>query len=138
MGHLKGNCKDSCLSDRRNCYHNITCKVLKQFTSGKWLIENPSGYVRAVESYEMVFNDGEYHQFHNPNAVTDFPTSEPTRRTTQSEKKDFNTTLKLLKKQIESEISQPVENVNGSSNEVDHWSDTEKVWHTKDCKTITR
>jgi hypothetical protein len=138
MGHLKGSCQDSCYADKRNCYHNITCKILKQFTSGKWLIENPSGYVRGVESYEMIFNDGEYHQFHNPNALTDFPDSTPTRYTTQSEKKDFNTTLKLLKKQVENEISQPVKSINGSVDGVDHWSDTEKVWHTKDCEVINR
>jgi hypothetical protein len=53
---------------------------------------------------------------------------------------DFNAKLVRLKKM--KEIHDPTttsnKNINGSATDVDHWSESEKAWHTKDCKIIVR
>lgn len=141
MAHERGNCgpdKDSCLRDKSICYHNIACTIVRQFQNGRWLIENPHHYVKAINPESMVFEEGEYQAHHNPNAAPQYPSG--TTGIAKRNEEDFNAKLVRLKKMKEThdiQINTHI-NVNGATTDVDHWSESEKVWHTKDCKIITR
>jgi len=141
MAHEKGTCgpdRDSCLRNKRSCYHNITCTIVRQFQNGRWLIENQYHYVKAINSESMVFEDGEYQSYHNPNAAPQYPSAMI--GIAERNEEDFNAKLVRLKKM--KEIHDPTttsnKNINGSATDVDHWSESEKAWHTEDCKIIAR
>jgi hypothetical protein len=148
MAHERGPCKDSCLQDKRNCYHQTTCTIVRQFFNGRWLIENQYKYVKAVDLDRMVFEEGEYQIYHNPNAAPQYPSSSNPFSSTKIEERketeeDFNAKLIRLKKMADSTYSTinthiNVRDLNGSTSDIDHWSDTDKTWHTKDCKIILR
>ena len=142
MAHERGNCKDSCISDKKNCYHNITCTIVRQFTNGRWLIENPHHYVKALDPENIVFEEGEYVTHHNPNAApqfgyaTDLAIKSVVNRV---DEEDFNAKLLRLKRTLGVSPETSVHaNINGSASDVDHWDDNEKAWHTKDCKVVSR
>ena len=140
MAHERGNCKDACLRDKRNCYHNIACTIVRQFRNGRWLIENQYHYVKAIDPEGMVFEEGEYQTYHNPTAAPQHH-SAPTKVAEQNDiDEDFNAKLVRLKQMVERQDA-PITthiNVNGSASDAHHWSEAEKTWHTKDCKIITR
>jgi len=145
MAHERGNCKDSCISDKKNCYHNITCTIVRQFTNGRWLIENPYHYVKALDPESIVFEEGEYIVHHNPNAAPQFGYApDPTTLAITSvvnrvDEEDFNAKLVRLKKTMMVSSETPIhQNSNGYVSEIHHWDDDEKAWHTKDCKVISR
>jgi len=58
MASLKGQCKIVCKGNKRYCWHE-ECTILKRFTSGKFLIENKNGYVRAAVPYDLIFSKAE-------------------------------------------------------------------------------
>tara|TARA_R110002110_G_scaffold154921_1_gene348966 strand:+ start:57 stop:344 length:288 start_codon:yes stop_codon:yes gene_type:complete len=58
MASLKGICTATCTGDKRSCWHK-ECKIVRRFTSGKFLIENIHGYVRAVESIDLLLSISE-------------------------------------------------------------------------------
>ena len=128
MGHERGNCTSTCKRDKRNCFHNVAFTIVRQFATGKWLIENPYHYVTAILPENMVFEEGEYNHYRNPSAPT-----------ITIEEEDFNAKLLRLKKTMTASAENSVHlNVNGSATDVDHWDDSEKAWHTKDCKVVLR
>lgn len=143
MAHERGNCKDSCLSDKRNCYHNIACTIVRQFRNGRWLIENQYHYVKAIDPESMVFEEHEYQTHHNPNAAPQhhsFPsylgiTKVEERNNTDE---DFNAKLIRLRNMKENDPVNTHIDINGSVGDANHWSESDKAWHTKDCKIITR
>ena len=138
MAHERGICKSSCINDKRSCYHNISCTVVRQFSNGRWLIENQYHYVKALNPESIIFEEGEYQLHHNPNAAPQYPPSK-TGVMEVVDEEDFNAKLVRLKKSMTTLTESSVHlNVNGSSNDVDHWSEQEKVWHTKDCKVVSR
>lgn len=51
MASLKGQCSVACKGDTRSCWH-MDCKITKRFTSGKFLIENRRGFIRAAAPAE--------------------------------------------------------------------------------------
>ena len=62
MAVIKGNCTINCKSDSRGCWHGSNgqeCSVRRIFTSGKFLIENRAGYVRAAAPAELIFTEEE-------------------------------------------------------------------------------
>jgi len=117
----------------------MACTIVRQFSNGRWLIENQYHYVRAIDSEGMVFEEGEYQAHHNPNAAPQYPFSLEKSIRNQNEE-DFNAKLVRLKKTMETQDTDVNTHINsnGSITEVDHWSDSEKEWHTKDCKIISR
>jgi hypothetical protein len=70
MASLKGICTISCTGDKRTCWHK-ECQILRRFTSGKFLIENIHGYVRAVSSSDLVFSISEESKYNTPNSMID-------------------------------------------------------------------
>ena len=138
MAHEKGNCKDACITDKRSCYHNITCTIVRQFSNGRWLIENQYHYVKALNPESIVFEEGEYMTHHNPNAAPQYPPT-MTGVVNRVDEEDFNAKLIRLKKTMTTSAENSVHlNVNGSLSEVDQWDESEKAWHTNDCKVVSR
>ena len=58
MASLKGQCSIACSGDKRSCWH-VDCTILRRFRSGKFLIENRHGYVRAAVPVELFFSNSE-------------------------------------------------------------------------------
>ena len=58
MASLKGQCSVACKGDKRSCWHS-DCTILKRFQSGKFLIENRNGYIRAAVPAELLFSISE-------------------------------------------------------------------------------
>ena len=61
MASLHGNCNMAC-KDKRVCWH-VECKILRVFTSGKFLVENKGGYVIAVVPANLEFTETEQEKF---------------------------------------------------------------------------
>jgi hypothetical protein len=157
MAYERGPCREICKRDKKSCFHGITCKIVRQFKNGRWLIENRYGLVNSVDERNMIFETGEYQIHHNPthrnpNAVSQYPTSSTTIedridftqwRMTKETEEDFNAKLIRLKRVADSTDSTinthiNISDLNGAAFAIDHWSDTDKSWHTKDCKIILR
>jgi hypothetical protein len=66
MVSLKGICTVACKGDKRTCWHT-DCIILKQFTSGKFLIENANGYVRAAASTDLLFSVSDENKYNKYN-----------------------------------------------------------------------
>ena len=61
MASLYGNCTLAC-KDKRSCWH-VECKILRVFTSGKFLVENRAGYVIAAVPANLEFTETEQEKF---------------------------------------------------------------------------
>lgn len=61
MASLHGTCSLAC-KDKRGCWHS-NCKIIRIFTSGKFLIENRAGYIRAVVPANLEFTDEEREKY---------------------------------------------------------------------------
>jgi len=130
MGYMRGTCAALCEKDSRNCWHKSTSKIKKQLRTGGWLVENSRGYIRLVDFTEMVFDVGEYEKFRNPNIFAD---------AIEYEKRN---------KHVLQTVSMPVLHKNGKVkiekkelnilDLIDHWSDEDHVWHTKDHTPVVR
>ena len=133
MGYMRGTCAELCVKDPGNCWHKPTSKIRKQLRTGGWLVENSKGYVRLVDFTEMVFESGEYEKFRNPNIFADVAEYE------------------RINKHVLQTVSMPVLHKNGKSKKkevankelnllelIDHWSDEDHVWHTKDHTPVVR
>ena len=70
MVSLKGICTVTCKGDKRTCWH-MDCIILKRFTSGKFLIENANGYVRAAVPTDLVFSISEENKYNKYNLKVD-------------------------------------------------------------------
>ena len=70
MASLKGQCSMACKGDKRSCWH-MDCKILKRFRSGKFLIENRHGYIRAAIPVELFFSISEENQYSQYNLTAD-------------------------------------------------------------------
>jgi len=70
MVALKGQCSVSCKGDKRSCWH-LDCKILRRFTSGKFLIENRHDYVRAAVPADLVFSISEERDYGQYNLTAD-------------------------------------------------------------------
>ncbi len=70
MASLKGMCTVTCKGDKRSCWHK-DCKILRQFTSGRFLIENIHGYVRAVGSIDLTFSISEDNKYDTRSSIID-------------------------------------------------------------------
>ena len=66
MAHLRGICSRACDKDKRDCWHHTNTKIVKQFRNGNWLLQNPRGHIRAAETEQVVFDDGEYEEHRDP------------------------------------------------------------------------
>lgn len=62
MASLKGQCSVACKGDTRSCWH-MDCKITKRFTSGKFLIENRRGFIRAAAPADLVFSISEEREY---------------------------------------------------------------------------
>ena len=70
MAALRGECSVACKSDRRSCWHTDG-KILRRFQSGKFLIENRHGFVKAVLPFEIIFTSAEEQQYGDYNLGAD-------------------------------------------------------------------
>ena len=70
MASLKGQCSVACKGDKRSCWHT-DCTILRRFTSGKFLIENRHGYVRAALPIELFFSISEENMYSQYNLTAD-------------------------------------------------------------------
>ena len=70
MVALKGQCSVSCKGDKRSCWH-LDCKILRRFTSGKFLIENRHDYVRAAVPAALFFSISEESTYNQYNLTAD-------------------------------------------------------------------
>jgi len=70
MVALKGQCSVSCKGDKRSCWH-MDCKILRRFTSGKFLIENRHNYVRAAVPADLLFSISEERDYSQHNLTAD-------------------------------------------------------------------
>ena len=70
MVSLKGICTATCTGDKRSCWHK-ECKIVRRFTSGKFLIENANGYVRAAVPADLVFSTSEENKYNKYNLKVD-------------------------------------------------------------------
>jgi hypothetical protein len=61
MASLNGICTQAC-KDKRVCWH-VECKVIRVFTSGKFLVENRAGYVIAAVPAHLEFTEAEQENF---------------------------------------------------------------------------
>ena len=149
MAHERGPCKNICKRDKKSCFHNITCVIVRQFGNGRWLIENRYGLVNAVDEKDMIFGHGEYQKYKNPNQPST-PVTAYTRG--QEIEEDFNAKLIRLKQiaeaggTISDEINPSKKNKKLSSKSesgeawdtIHHWSDNDQIWHTKNCESMKR
>lgn len=62
MARLKGSCVAACRHTKRDCWHDESV-IIRRFVSGKFLIENPKGHVRAAAIENLIFTDNESHIF---------------------------------------------------------------------------
>ncbi len=70
MASLKGQCSVTCKGDKRACWHT-DCTILRRFKSGKFLIENRHGYVRAAVPSDMFFSVSEEREYSEYNLRAD-------------------------------------------------------------------
>ena len=70
MAALKGDCGVACKSDRRSCWH-VHAKILRRFQSGKFLLENRHGYVRAAIPADIIFSNDEEREYSDYNLKAD-------------------------------------------------------------------
>ena len=70
MVALKGQCSVACKGDKRSCWH-MDCKILRRFTSGKFLIENRHNYVRAAGPADLLFSISEERAYSQYNLTAD-------------------------------------------------------------------
>ena len=70
MASLKGQCSIACSGDKRSCWH-MECKILRRFKSGKFLIENRKGYVRAAVPAALFFSISEESTYGQYNLTAD-------------------------------------------------------------------
>ena len=54
MAALRSDCGVACKIDKRSCWHQ-DCKIVRRFTSGKFIIENNHGYIRAAVHADLYF-----------------------------------------------------------------------------------
>ena len=75
----------------------------------------------------MVFEDGEYQSYHNPNAAPQYPGAMT--GIAKRNEEDFNAKLVRLKKmkEVHDTTTTSNKNINGVAADVDHWSDSEKA-----------
>ena len=71
MAYIDGQCH---CKDRRDCWHDPACVLKGQLRVGTWILENPKGYIRVATTDVLVFEDGEYEAYKNPNV---FRTNRP-------------------------------------------------------------
>ena len=65
MASLSGKCSLAC-RDTRACWHT-NCKIIRVFTSGKFLIKNRAGYVRAAVPADLELTEEERVQYEEYN-----------------------------------------------------------------------
>jgi len=70
MASLKGQCALICTGNQRACWHQ-DCKILRRFTSGKFLIENKNGKVQAAVPYDLIFSNAEKNIYKQYNLEAD-------------------------------------------------------------------
>ena len=70
MASLRGDCSVACKTDKRSCWHS-ECKILRRFQSGKFLIENRHGFVRAAVPFEMHFSTAETSKYIDYEVILD-------------------------------------------------------------------
>ena len=69
MALVNGKCTAACV-DGRSCWHK-ECEIVKRFTSGKFLLENKAGYVRAAIPKDIRFTDYEANKYSDYNLFAD-------------------------------------------------------------------
>ena len=70
MASLKGQCELVCQGNQGTCWHQ-DCNILRRFASGKFLIENKNGHVRAVVPYDLIFSNAEKNIYKQYNLEAD-------------------------------------------------------------------
>ena len=69
MASIMGKCTAAC-GDGRSCWHK-ECLIIKRFTSGKFLLENKTGYVTASVPKNINFTDYEAIKYGDYNLYAD-------------------------------------------------------------------
>ena len=70
MAALKSDCGVACKSDKRSCWHQ-DCTIVKRFTSGKFIIENKHGFIRAAVPADLYFTAAEEKLYRDYNLEAD-------------------------------------------------------------------
>ena len=70
MAALRSDCGVACRSDSKSCWHH-DCKIVKRFTSGKFMIENKHGFIRAAVPADLYFTTDEEKLYRDYNLEAD-------------------------------------------------------------------
>tara|TARA_R110002020_G_scaffold317447_1_gene533049 strand:- start:247 stop:543 length:297 start_codon:yes stop_codon:yes gene_type:complete len=70
MAKVKGTCSATCKRDFKACWHK-KCEIVKVLVTGKFLVINNSGFIRAAVPADLDFSESELEKYQEYDLTSD-------------------------------------------------------------------